>query len=105
MKVRKTSKKFLSDTPYEYGSVCWEVLVDPEDRYDLIQADVRITDCSENIILQFSSQKEKHLDKRIQKLDNLIDSLKEMRKVLKSKEVADAVKTKLKAREEGKNGD
>lgn len=103
MKVRKTSKKFLSDTPYEYGSVCWEVFVDPEDRYDLIQADIRITDCSENIILQFSSQKEKHLDKRIQKLDNLIDSLKEMRKVLKSKEVSDAVKTKLKARGEEKN--
>lgn len=57
MKVRKTSKKFLSDTPYEYGSVCWEVCVDPEDRYDLIQADVRITDCNENISLQFSSQK------------------------------------------------
>lgn len=103
MKVRKTSKQFLSDTPYEYGSVCWEVFVDPEDRYDLIQADLRITDCSEKIILGFSSQKEKHIDKRIQKLDNLIDSLKEMRKVLKSKEVAEVVKTKLKAREEEKN--
>lgn len=103
MKVRKTSKKFLSDTPYEYGSVCWEVCVDPKDRYDLIQADIRITDCNENISLQFSSQKEKHLDKRIQKLDNLIDSLKEMRKVHKSKEVADTVKTKLKAREGEKN--
>ena len=103
MKVRKTSKKFLSDTPYEYGSVCWEVFVDPEDRYDLIQADIRITDCNEKIILGFSSQKENHLDKRIQKLDNLIDSLKEMRKVLKSKEVAEAVKTKLKVREGEKN--
>lgn len=103
MKIRKTSKKFLSDTPYEYGSVCWEVCVDPEDRYDLLQANIRIADCNENIRLQFSSQKEKHLDKRIQKLDNLIDSLKEMRKVLKSKEVADTVKTKLKAREGEKN--
>lgn len=104
MKVRKTSKKFLSDTPYEYGSVCWEVCVDPEDRYDLIQADIRITDCNESISLQFSSNKEKHIDKRIQKLDNLIDSLKEMRKVLKSKEVAESVKTKLKVREQEKNG-
>lgn len=103
MKIRKTSKKFLSDTPYEYGSVCWEVFVDPDDRYDLIQADIRIADCNEKIILGLSSQKENHLDKRIQKLDKLIDSLKEMRKVLKSKEVADAVKTKLEARGEEKN--
>lgn len=56
------------------------------------------------LFYSFLLKKEKHLDKRIQKLDNLIGSLEEMRKVLKSKEVADAVKTKLKVREEEKNG-
>lgn len=55
------------------------------------------------LVYSFLLKKEKHLDKRIQKLENLIDSLEEMRKVLKSKEVADTVKTKLKAREGEKN--
>lgn len=97
-KYRKNSKRFLSDTPCEYGSVCWEVSADPEDRYDLIDSNLRIADCGKSIDLGFSTRKEEHLDKRIQKLDTLIESLQEMREALTSKELKKVVKQKIKAK-------
>lgn len=102
-KVRKTSKKFLSDTPYEYGSVCWEVRVDPEDRYDLVQADLRIADCGNAVTLGFSSRKKRHMDYRIKKLDVLISELQAMREVLASDEVAQVVSKKIEAKKENKD--
>lgn len=95
-KVRKTSKKFLSATPYEYGSVCWEVVVDPEDEYDLVQADLRLTDCNERIVLGFSTRKKKHMAYRLKKLDTLITELQSMRNFLASEKVEEAVKAKIK---------
>lgn len=99
-KVRKTSKKFLSDTPYEYGSVCWEVVVDPNDKYDLVQADLRLADCNETISLGFSSRKKKHIAHRIKKLDTLIAELQGMRDFLSSKEVKEAVEKKIEDKKE-----
>ena len=99
-KVRKTSKKFLSGTPYEYGTVCWEVVVDPEDEYDLVQADLRITDCNGRISLSFSSRKKKHIVYRVKKLDTLIAELQAMREFLSSEKVAEAVKKKIKVKKE-----
>ena len=102
-KVRKTSKKFLSDTPYEYGSVCWEVSVDPEDRYDLLQADLRIADCGNSITLGFNSRKKRHMDYRLEKLDVLISELQAMREALASKEVAQVVSKKIEAKKKEKS--
>lgn len=102
-KVRKTSKKFLSNTPYEYGSVCWEVVVDPVDKYDLVQADLRIADCGNVATLGFSSQKKHHMDYRLKKLDVLISELQAMRKVLASDEVAQVVSKKIEAKKENKD--
>lgn len=103
MKVRKTSKKFLSDTPYEYGSVCWEVVADPEDKYDLVQADLRLADCNETISLGFSSRKKRHLTHRMKKLNTLIAELQAMRDFLCSEEVSKAVEKKIKAKKESKD--
>ena len=102
-KVRKTVKKFLSNTPYEYGSVAWEVVCDPDDGYDLVQADLRITDCNHVTNIQFSSRKKKHLKYRVQKLDNLIKELQNMRKFLVSEEVAKVVEFKLKKEEKNES--
>ena len=100
MKTRKTSKKFLSDTPYEYGTVCWEVVVDPEDGYDLVQADLRITDCNGRISLSLSSRKKKHIAYRVKKLDTLIAELQAMREFLSSEKVAESVEKKIKVKKE-----
>lgn len=97
-KIRKTSKKFLSGTPYEYGSVCWEVVVDPEDEYALVQADLRFTDCNERVVIGFSSRKKKHLIYRINKLDTLISELQSIRDFLSSAKVEEAVEKKVKAK-------
>lgn len=99
-KIRKTSKKFLSDTPYEYGSVCWEVVVDPDDSYELVSADLRITDCSEKVSLSFGSRKKKHIVYRVKKLDTLIAELQAMRNFLSSEKVVEAVEKKLKTKKE-----
>lgn len=101
-KVRKTVKKFLSNTPYEYGSICWEVVADPKDKYDLVQADVRIADCGNVATLGFSSQKKRHMDYRLKKLDVLISELQAVRKVLASEEVAQVVSKKIEAKEKEK---
>lgn len=102
-KTRKTSKKFLSDTPYEYGSVCWEVVVDPEDSYELVSADLRITDCSEKVNLSFGSRKKKHIAYRVKKLDTLISELQAMRNFLSSEKVAEAVEKKIESKKEKEN--
>ena len=102
-KVRKTSKKFLSDPPYEYGSVCWEVVVDQNSKYDLVQADLRLTDCNERIVIGFSTRKKKHLAYRIKKLDTLISELQSMREFLTSEKVGEAVEKKIKANKEKEN--
>ena len=103
MKVIKNDKRFLSNIPHEYGTVCWEVIVDPEDGYDLMQADLRITDCSNTVNLSFSTRKEKHLLKRVEKIDNLIDALHDMREALVSAEVQEAIRLKVEAKEEKKD--
>lgn len=98
-KIRKTSKKFLSPTPHEYGSVAWEVCCDPKDSYDLIEASLRIGDCSKNIELGFDAQDKKHLKYRLAKLDTLIKSLQEMRAMMTSTEVQKIVDEKVKIKE------
>ena len=100
--VRKTVKKFLSSTPYEYGSVCWEVVVDPRDSYELIQADLRISDCSKHVDLSMGTTEAKHLKNRIQKIDVLIRELQAMKEFMMSYEVQEAVKYKIEAKKEKK---
>ena len=78
-------------------------LCDPEDGYDLVQADLRITDCNHVTNIQFSSRKKKHLKYRVQKLDNLIKELQNMREFLTSEEVAKVVEFKLKKGEKNES--
>jgi hypothetical protein len=101
-KIRKTVKKFLSPTPYEYGSVCWEVVCDPKDEYDLLEASLRIADCNETITIGFSSLEKKHLNYRIKKLDTLIKSLQDMRDLMTSESVQELLKQKIEKKNDRK---
>lgn len=98
-KFSKSSKKFLSGTPHEYGSVAWVVSCEPKDDYHLICADLRITDCSNDISLDFCTREAEHLEKRIEKLDSLIESLQKFRKALTCDKLGKVVQQKLKKKE------
>ena len=94
-KIRKTVKRFLSDTPEEFGTVCYDVCVTTEKHHDLVEAHLRITDCNKVVNIGFQSYEKKHMAKRLKKLDNLISTLQEFRSVLTSKEVKEMVEYKL----------
>lgn len=70
-------KRFLSDRSDEGGSIRWTL--DTENRFN---TEIIITDCSNSVNLDISFYKNKHIDRRIEKLDNLINSLTKLRKCL-----------------------
>lgn len=76
-------KQFLSDSPSETGLICWAVTLDT-DSYDYrrVACDLKLSDCTDNIILDFDCYKTKDIDKRINKVDRLIASLTKLRGVL-----------------------
>lgn len=75
--MKKRDKRFLNESTEEFGSISWSVVSgDPVNRWDsLVESDLRISNCSKNIHLDFNCEKLSHIDKRLVKLDNLIDSL------------------------------
>ena len=85
--MRYTRKEFLTQEPHETGSIViqlstprmkdmrsWNI---KEGAY--INGSVKISDCSQNIILDFESQGDKAHGKRLKKLDKLIEELQAMR--------------------------
>lgn len=73
-------KTFLSTTPNEYGSIATNFLCriqrkDGSSYHHSIDADVRITDCSKVIILDFSVASLKQYAERMDKMDRLIGEL------------------------------
>lgn len=94
-KIRKTVKRFLSDTPNEYATVCYEINVDPDDRYELLDATLRITDCMTNVNISFGAIKKEHLAKRVKKLDVLIKTLQELRDTITSENVSNVIQYKI----------
>jgi len=74
-------KRFLSERSDEGGSVRWAV--DPHDGFKNF---LTITDCSEVVSLDFyipqTGNINKHVEKKVAKLDNLIESLQLFRKEL-----------------------
>lgn len=81
-------KKFLSDAPHETGSISvWATVCKYEHelilngKYD-ISAEVVIKDCHKTISLDFYAEDEKSQKGRLEKLDVLISTLNEFRKVL-----------------------
>lgn len=69
--IKKTEKRFLSDTPYEYGSVCYTVGLNK----DSLEAELRLADCNKVIVLDFSAYGKDCVDIRIEKVDAMIDIL------------------------------
>lgn len=84
--MKYVSKKFLSDGAYESGSVCIYVTSPREGKefrsYTTVDAQVKIGDCSKFAELDFSLSKDGDLEKRLNKLDVLIDELTNMKQHL-----------------------
>ena len=70
-------KRFLSDRSDEGGSVRWTI--DTKHSYN---TELIITDCEKKICLDIYFNKKKHIDKKIEKVDNLINSLMKLRECL-----------------------
>lgn len=75
------SKTFLSDSHEEFGRVSWYVDDNPS-WGDYLDAQLNIWDCDKGICLDFTCEKKKHVDKRIEKLDTLITELQKMKSSL-----------------------
>tara|TARA_Y100001956_G_scaffold80092_2_gene94598 strand:- start:281 stop:580 length:300 start_codon:yes stop_codon:yes gene_type:complete len=73
-------KRFLNSSPHETGYVCWAVGLSV-DNYDYrrVTCDLKIADCTDQIILDFACYKAEDIPKRIEKVDALIDSLQKLR--------------------------
>lgn len=102
-------KTFLSTTPNEYGSIATNFLCriqrkDGRSNYHCIDADVRITDCSEAISLDFSVASIKQYAERMDKMDRLIGELVLLRN--RMRDAKDEVEKHDELRiKEGYNGD
>jgi hypothetical protein len=77
MKFR--GKRFISDSHEEYGSVGWYLNTDGRMGLYTMDGELRLGDCSEVIILDFSCYHSSDVPKRISKLDSLIEELQNMR--------------------------
>ncbi len=82
--VRDRDKRFLNDSHYEFGTVSWNVSTYQYSERDYtVNADLRMSDCGDVINLEFGSSADpKSSEKRMDKLDTLIESLQKFRSVL-----------------------
>lgn len=81
VKTEESKKVFLSDKPNEFGSLAWcaySCYDEPTDESEgdlWVVADLRITDCSRPITLEFYTSKEEDAKGRLDKLDKMIGQL------------------------------
>lgn len=79
-KVIRAGKKFLSDAigEYEnYGSICWNAYYDKDRVSPSVLSQLRLTDCYKAVYFEFDfSGRKEYLEKR-NKLDTMINFLKE----------------------------
>ncbi len=86
--MKKRDKRFLNDRQDEGGSVSWEVKVQPSNRHSsndaTLYGNLSISDCSDSINLDFECYNftPYKVQKRIDKLDELLTSLYLMREAL-----------------------
>lgn len=82
--MRYVSKEFLSNCAHESGSiVCTIETVKQEDISSYrakqggnIDAGIRIADCSEHVIIDFNARGKKAFDKRLEKIDKMLEEIK-----------------------------
>lgn len=86
--ARYVSKEFLSPCAHETGSIVCQIqtpLVKDIAEWDAkrgpyLQASIKLRDCSDNIVLDFDvTHTQKRFDKRLAKLDKMIEELQNMR--------------------------
>lgn len=83
--MRHSNKMFLSDSIQEYGSLCYHVQTPRESEleyhYHGISADceLRVSDCSNSVVLEFSFDDQASYEKRMRKINRMIGALDEMR--------------------------
>ena len=90
----RRNKTFLNDSHDEGGSVNWYVQTDKYvgTGYEFIcgnctlDAELKISDCSNIINLNFDCEKVEHIPKRIKKLETLINELQDMKSALEEVE-------------------
>lgn len=77
----KRNKTFLSQGHLETGNISWYVSTDGEFSFvsEVISSELKISDCSGSVTLDFSCEKPSHIDKRIEKIDILIKELESMK--------------------------
>lgn len=80
------TKQFLNDSPNETGYIVvnattpkFEDMCDWESKCPEVSAQVQIGDCSQKIYLDFSITKDSHVQKRIDKLNVMINALEELK--------------------------
>lgn len=85
--MRYSTKNFLSDSPDESGSIICKI-TSPRaselrqytvDQGGYLTASVRLADCADHIFLDFNAEGPKAYEKRVMKLDKLIEDLQAMR--------------------------
>lgn len=85
--IRHRNKVFLSDSHEQGGSVTWNVAADKgvdDDgkKKDPITSTLRITDCYRIVYLEFDCSKVKHIQKRIDKVDVLLEEITKFKEAL-----------------------
>lgn len=90
--MRLTLKQFLSDSPSETGFIVITAStsriedVDEEGSWGLksptVNAEVQVGDCSKKIYLDFCVYKDSDVQKRIDKINVLIDNLQQLKEAL-----------------------
>ena len=80
---RDRGKKFLSDSHEEGGTVSWRGKTGQESwDNSLFEGEVRLTDCSKAIYLEFNCHRYKDIQKRLDKVDVLLEELNKFKGTL-----------------------
>jgi len=87
--INMHSKSFLNDSLEEFGTVAWHVQVashqfdrDDDCKHIPRNANLRITDCHDDIHLCFYHRSKEDYKERLAKLDTLINELKSFRSAM-----------------------
>jgi len=77
-------KTFLSNDADETGSICWRVST-PTGHHLVVEADIKIYDCSRSISLDFDCWDQSQIVERIAKADVLLAEIQAFKEELVSK--------------------
>ena len=80
---RDRGKKFLSDSHEEGGTIIWDGQVRNNGEYrQLFTGQIRITDCTKAVYLDFTCTNTKDIQARLDKVDVLLEEINKFKSVL-----------------------